>query len=102
MLQIYIEIRYLLISLRRRIWNKMILLWWYRLWVRKNEFHKSLDFDFEAMMVMNQKGRKKYWKDLAKRRQKAHERDLKSTVTKKGERWKIGVKKEQTRKNLRK
>ena len=51
-------------------------LFWHRLWIRKNEFHKSLNQDFEALMDMNEADRDKYTKDLIRRRKIAHNRDL--------------------------
>jgi hypothetical protein len=60
----------------RRIWNKRIKLWWYRLWIRKNEFHRSLDNDLEALYVMTPQERSAYQRDLVRRRGIAHERDL--------------------------
>lgn len=64
-------------TLKRRIWNKHILMWWNRLWIRKNEFHRSFSLDGEAMLEMNKKEREKYILDLVKRRDIAHQRDLK-------------------------
>lgn len=66
----------LLISAKRRLWNKRIKLWWCRLWIRKNEFHKSLNMDIEAMIVMNDKEQAAYINDLLRRRETAHQRDL--------------------------
>jgi hypothetical protein len=53
-----------------------IKLWWDRLWIRKDEFHSSLDMNMEAMLEMTDKQREEYLNDLAKRRHIAHERDL--------------------------
>jgi hypothetical protein len=61
--------------LKRHIWNKRILLFWNRLWIRKDEFHSSLDFDIEAVSVMNEEERKDYFLDLNRRRTKAHKAD---------------------------
>lgn len=63
-------------NLRRRVWNKHLKMWWGKLFVRKDEFHKSLDMDPEALMVMNKKELREYYQDLAKRRAIAHERQL--------------------------
>ena len=63
-------------SIKRRMWNKHILLFWHRLWVRKDEFHKSLDMNGVAMLEMNKKERKKYITDLVRRREIAHQRDI--------------------------
>jgi hypothetical protein len=62
--------------LRYRIWNASILLWWYRLWIREDEFHRSLDMDLLAMRAMNKKQKERYLEDLSRRRRIAHERDL--------------------------
>jgi len=58
--------------LKRHIWNKRILLFWNRLWIRKDEFHSSLDLDTEAVSVMDEEERKDYLLDLNRRRTKAH------------------------------
>jgi len=49
-----------LTDLRRRIWNKRLLLWWYRLFIRRDEFHRSLSSDLEAMLVMDSSELRKY------------------------------------------
>ncbi len=63
-------------KIKRIVWNKYILLWWYRLWIRKDEFHKSLDSDPLAMMEMTPDERRKYDLDRIRRRQIAHHRDM--------------------------
>ncbi len=60
----------------RRIWNKHILLRWYKLWVRKDEFHKSLDMDFAAISEMDTEEQEKYSQDLIRRREIAHKKDF--------------------------
>ncbi|MFH0854456.1 MAG: hypothetical protein V1891_03110 [bacterium] len=60
------------------IWNRGIKLQWNRLWVRKDEFHSSLNMDANAMLGMSQKQRNAYTKDLCRRRRIAHEKDLAS------------------------
>ena len=65
-----------LTDLKRFVWNKGFLLWWYRLYIRKDVFHHSLDLDVDAMLAMSDKQRKSYMLDICKRRQKAHERSL--------------------------
>lgn len=52
-------------------------LWWARLYVRKDEFHYSLDLDHEALMTMKEEERQKYQEDLIRRRNVAHEMGLK-------------------------
>lgn len=54
--------------IKNRIWSK--------LWVRKDEFHSSLNLDAESMLYMNEKEREKYTIDLIKRRNIAHKRGL--------------------------
>lgn len=56
----------------RRIWNAGILFWWYRLWIRRDEFHISLSLDEKAMSVMGDE----YLDDLYERRGKAHVRSM--------------------------
>lgn len=49
---------------------------WNRLYIRKDEFHKSLDLDLKLMMDLNKEDQKKYLLDLIRRRDIAHRRDL--------------------------
>jgi hypothetical protein len=65
-----------IVDLKRRIWNKRILLWWYRLWIRKDEFHQSLTIDPYALICMNEEEKLKYFDDLYRRRALAHKRSL--------------------------
>ena len=67
-------------SMKRRRWNKGILLFWNRLWIRKDEFHSSLEMDARAMLEMDKEERKKYINDLVKRRQIAHDRDMEASA----------------------
>jgi hypothetical protein len=67
------------IEIKRSIWNRGLKLGWYRLWVRKDEFHPSLNMDSKAMFGMSKEARKRYMFDLIRRRQIAHERDLASS-----------------------
>ena len=67
-------------SRKYRVWNKHLLLSWYKLWVRKDEFHRSLDLDGRALEVMTKKERQIYCKDLVKRREIAHYKDLKTEL----------------------
>lgn len=64
--------------IKSRIWNRGILLAWNRLWIRKDEFHNSLSLDPFAMRGMNKKQKSKYLNDLARRRNIAHQRDLRA------------------------
>lgn len=54
-----------------------IRLWWARLWVRKDEFHWSLELDDEAILYMDDEQLTAYRKDVAWRRQIAHLREMK-------------------------
>ena len=64
------------VRIKRKIWNAGILLFWYRLWIRKDEFHKSLEKDFKAMSVMDEGQRQAYINDLVIRRNRAHQETL--------------------------
>lgn len=51
--------------------------WWFFLWIRKNEFHKSLDFDSGyCVYVLKSDSYKiqEYYTKLDKRRQIAHQK----------------------------
>jgi len=61
---------------KRKILNRGIKLFWNKLWVRKDEFHSSLDIDPKAISSMNHKEQEKYMNDLVRRRNIAHERDI--------------------------
>jgi hypothetical protein len=63
-------------NIRRRIWNKRLKLWWYQLYVRRDEFHPSLETDDQAIMVMDHRERRKYHQNLGQRRSIAHNRSL--------------------------
>lgn len=63
-------------KLKRKIWNKGILLWWYRLWVRSDEHHMSLSIDVDAAQEMTVDEYRLYLDDILRRRSVAHERDL--------------------------
>lgn len=62
-------------KVKARIWNGIILLWWHRLWIRKERFHKSLDLDQTARKAMSPKKREWYAEDLDARRSIAYSRD---------------------------
>ena len=53
-----------------------IRLLWSHSYIRKDEFHSSLDMDIEALITMNEKQKEKYVMDLVKRRNIARQRDL--------------------------
>ena len=77
---LYLRVRYGLPesirNIRRRIWNKRLKLWWYRLFVRKDEFHHSLQMDLDALLVMDDDEKQAYLSDLQRRRTIAHRRSL--------------------------
>lgn len=64
-----------------RIWNKRVpfyiklRLWWQRLWIRRDEFHSSLDTDPQLLQHMCSCEQNKYCEDLVHRRETAHQRD---------------------------
>ena len=63
-------------KLKILIWNRGVKMLWDCLWIRKNEFHKSLSLDVEALSQMDDGQREAYMKNMAIRRQAAHEKDL--------------------------
>ena len=73
---LFFGIRSFFAKIKRRIWCKHILVWWCRLWIRKDEFHWTLSTDGDAMMEMNPQELKKYHEDLVRRREIAHNRDM--------------------------
>lgn len=65
--------------LKWRFWNGGIKLWWYRLWIRKDEFDDSLDTDLRALINMTPKQKERYMADLMRRREIAHQREMAET-----------------------
>ena len=61
---------------KKLIWNRGVKLQWDRLYIRRDEFHNSLNMDVLAMIDMSPEERDVYWEDLIKRRQIAHKRDF--------------------------
>jgi hypothetical protein len=49
---------------------------WNKLFIRKDEFHHSLDMDVRAMMKMDDSEQQEYLSDLISRRNDAHYRYL--------------------------
>ncbi len=47
-------------------------LFWHQLWIRRDEFHPSLNMDGRAMRVMNAADRDRYLTKLGRRRRLAH------------------------------
>ncbi len=74
------DIIYFFRKKRKQIWNKRILLWWYKLYIRKNKFHPSLDIDIYALDVMNETEKEKYYADQHRRRVIAYQRDLENQL----------------------
>ena len=58
--------------------HSRLKLFWYRLYIRKDEFHQSLNIDIEAMLSMNKKQQHNYMEDLGRRRNIAHIREFKT------------------------
>jgi len=57
-----------------------IRIWWQELWVRKDEFHKTLDIDTDAVSQMTYERRLQYFKRLEERRDKAHAENKKRNM----------------------
>jgi hypothetical protein len=72
----WFDFKQTLYQVKCRIWNAGLLLFWNRLWIRRDESHRSLSLDDEAMEVMNNKQQERYRNELINRRIKAHEQDL--------------------------
>ncbi len=64
-----------MVNLLKKLYYK-IKIWWDFLWIRKDEFHKSLNYDPFAAVYMNKEEHNRYLQNLSKRRQTAHERDI--------------------------
>ena len=66
----------------RQIWNPRppmrcrLKVWWQRLWIRRDEFHHTIDADHDALLHMSDCERRRYWTDISRRRSIAHDRDL--------------------------
>ena len=69
-------------ALVRQIWNPRpplrcrLKVWWQRLWIRRDEFHRTLNADHDALLHMCDCERRRYWADIARRRGISHERAL--------------------------
>lgn len=62
-------------KIKRSIWNRGLRLFWCRLWIRKNEFHWTLDIDREAFEGVDDVKKKAYFVDIARRQHLAHAKD---------------------------
>ncbi|MFM2383607.1 MAG: hypothetical protein RIQ72_179, partial [Candidatus Parcubacteria bacterium] len=51
-----------------------IRVWWHRLWIRRDEFHPSLNMCIEYACTLSPDKRLAYRKDIVKRRDVAHQR----------------------------
>lgn len=57
--------------------RRSFILWrWQKLWIRKDEFHSSLNLDPQILLYLTLEEQKDYCRDLFLRRQFAHKRDL--------------------------
>ncbi len=72
----WLYIVYLPHKIKSIVWHKYILNWWYSFWTPQDEFDQSLDIDIRALLEMNDREREKYLKNLFKRREIAHRRNL--------------------------
>ncbi len=61
-------------KIKRIIWNKHIMVRWQRLWIRKDEFHPSLNMNPKAMVEMSKEEKRRYLEDLCHRRRVAKKR----------------------------
>ncbi len=74
----YIRTRFYVMCRKIRYQLKLLphrpRMFWHRLWVRKDEFHKSLETDVRALSLMNAGDADRYAAGLARRRKIAHDR----------------------------
>ena len=73
---IYYETKQRFIHVIKYMWFVEIKNKWNKLYIRKDEFHNSLDLDIEVMKCMNKEERDKYIIGLIKRRNIAHEHEI--------------------------
>jgi|AntAceMinimDraft_18_1070375.scaffolds.fasta_scaffold253903_1 hypothetical protein len=66
--EFFISVTYYKIKSKLRVW-------WDNKYNGPNEFHHSYNMDIEAVLHMKEKQRDKYYKNLYKRRQAAHDKD---------------------------
>jgi len=64
----------------RKIMNCRLWLWWDRLWVRRDEFHPSLDTSMILTSGMTHTQVKDYFNDLSRRREIAHRREIEHSM----------------------
>ena len=69
----WINIKSIPSKIKRIIWNKHILNWWHRLYIRKDDLHNSLDIDHEAILEMNEQETREYLNNIVYRRRIAHQ-----------------------------
>ena len=51
--------------------------YWFTFKIKKDEFHKSLDLSHVEMLKLNKEDREKYIMNIVKKRNLAHEMDIK-------------------------
>lgn len=51
-------------------------LWWNRLWIRRDEFHPTLDMNHDILVALNKEDRVSYIKDIVRRNRLVHQRDI--------------------------
>jgi hypothetical protein len=73
------KIRSRILYLKCRLCNAGLKLFWYRLFIRKDVFHPSLDLDVLAMLAMSPEKVRWYVADVMRRRDIAHRRDIERT-----------------------
>ena len=64
----WLDIKGLPGKIKQYVWNRKILLWWYRLWIRKDEFHLSTHYDQDAINEMGEREFEVYRQNLLKRK----------------------------------
>ena len=71
---LFFSIREKFYRARVRIWNGGLLLWWHRLWIRKDEFDFSLSMDHELLAVLSPKEQEKYHNNRVIQMNAAHKK----------------------------
>ena len=83
----WMEFKESIFNIKRIIWNRTIKRKWYKLWIREDEFHKSLDLDMNAMLVMTHEQLEEYYAEIGRRRKIAHDRDFKEEIDEVRKEW---------------
>ena len=82
-----LSVCFLLIEMFDAIWRKVVNMknyLWFKVMIGGNEFDKSLDLDLDKMVKMNENQEKKYQTGIVKKRQIAHELDMKEDQKREG------------------